>query len=176
MRIHEVIMEQEQLDEITASGLGTGIGNFAGTQVRRASDFFTGMKKGYQKARYLSPSKQPASSTSQTTTTPAAASQGATAVPQTTTQQAATSGAAPQQTQTTAPAASGSTAPPMKSAEIVKGLDDVWKKATADQGSETTSFQVQNQIRAMAKQAGLTGQTIKENKIGYYSKFLDMEI
>lgn len=71
-------------------------------------------------------------------------------------------------------------APEMKAAEIVQSLDGVWSKATANQGSQTSAPAVQNQIRAMAKQAGLAGQTIKENKkkitVNYHSKFLNQII
>lgn len=64
----------------------------------------------------------------------------------------------------------------MKSADIVKDLDDVWNKVTADQGSQTSSPKVQQKIIAMAKAAGLAGQIIKENKVGFHSRFLNMEI
>ena len=82
---------------------------------------------------------------------------------------------------TTEPAAdANAAAPEMKAAEIVQSLDGVWKKATANQGSQTSSPAVQNQIRTMAKQAGLAGQQIQEHKkkivVNFHSKFLDQTI
>lgn len=75
--------------------------------------------------------------------------------------------------QTSAPA--GQTAAPadMKASEIVNDLRAVWDKATASQGSQTSAPAVQQQIRAMAKSAAMTGQTISEK---FSSKFLGMDI
>ena len=152
MRIHELVLENDQLDELTARGVGRGIGKVAGHTVRGTSDFFSGIKQGYKQARS---GTAPASSG-----TPSSAAQSG----------VGTTSSGPSS------AAQSSAPPAMKAVEIVKDLDGVWQKATADQGSETTSPQVQNQIRTMAKQAGLTGQTIKENKVGYSSKFLGITI
>lgn len=51
MRITEVILENNQLDEITAGGVGQGIGKAAGNVVRGTKDFFSGIKQGYQQGR-----------------------------------------------------------------------------------------------------------------------------
>jgi hypothetical protein len=65
----------------------------------------------------------------------------------------------------------------MKADEIVKGLSDVWGKARASQDSQTSSPKVQQQIKAMGKEAAMTGQTIAESKrVGFRSNFLGMEI
>jgi hypothetical protein len=160
MRIHELVLENDQLDELTARGVGRGIGKVAGHTVRGTSDFFSGIKQGYKQARS---GTAPASSG-----TPSSAAQSGVGT--------TSSGTAPASSGTPSSAAQSSAPPAMKAVEIVKDLDGVWQKATADQGSETTSPQVQNQIRTMAKQAGLTGQTIKENKVGYSSKFLGITI
>lgn len=48
MKITEIIFEQQQIDELTAAGVGQGIGKAAGSVVRGAGDFFKGMKQGYQ--------------------------------------------------------------------------------------------------------------------------------
>ena len=65
----------------------------------------------------------------------------------------------------------------MKADEIVKGLSDVWNKATSSQDSQTSSPKVQQQIRAMGKQAAMAGQTIAESKrVGFRSNFLGMDI
>lgn len=68
----------------------------------------------------------------------------------------------------------------MKASEIVDALDKVWSKATADQGSQTSSPQVQQKIIAMAKTAGMTGQTFEgkypKQVVGVYSKFLGENI
>jgi hypothetical protein len=69
-------------------------------------------------------------------------------------------------------------APAMKAAEIVQGLTDIWGKATANQGSMTSSPQVQQQLIAMAKDAGLAGRKVesRNNKkkvvVEFHSKFL----
>jgi hypothetical protein len=79
---------------------------------------------------------------------------------------------------TQTPTAPANNEPPgMKGPEIAAELDKVWKKATANQGSMTGSPQVRNQITAMAKGAGMTGQTIPESKqVGYRSRFLGLDI
>lgn len=201
MRINEVILEEQQLDELSLSGVGRAIGRGAGTTAQAAGAIAGGaagawdrMKQGYRAGKaYVSDpqggSTSPASGTAPTssqqatTSTPGAPQTTSSSVPQQTAQQgqapagqAAASAAPTGQLATAAPNAAPAAGGAMKAAEIVKDLDDAWQKATADQGSETTSPAVQNQIRAMAKQAGLAGQTIKENKVGYQSKFLDMII
>lgn len=180
MRIHEIILEDGQLDEITALGSGQRVGRFGGNVVRGTKDFFTGIKQGYRQARSGQPAptqgQQGSASAQGASGTGSSQGQAGTTPAQSTSAQGQsgttpTQGAAPGQGQAT-PAQPTA----MKAAEIVKDLDDVWSKATADQGSETTSFPVQNQIKAMAKQAGLAGQTIKERKVGFQSNFLNMTI
>ena len=63
---------------------------------------------------------------------------------------------------------------PMKAAEIAGELKGVWDKASADQGSMTSSPQVQQQIIAIAKAAGLAGRKIEGKQ--FYSKFLGQDI
>ena len=99
---------------------------------------------------------------------------------------------------TTAPAPTGSTPPAqdgapaaepaapaapvgMKADEIVKGLSDVWGKARASQDSKTGAPAVQQQIRAMGKEAGMAGQTFENKKstrpvVEFRSNFLGMQI
>jgi hypothetical protein len=74
-------------------------------------------------------------------------------------------------------------APPvgMKADEIVKGLSDVWGKARASQDSMTGAPAVQQQIRAMGKEAGMAGQTFENRKskksvVEFRSNFLGMKI
>jgi hypothetical protein len=65
-------------------------------------------------------------------------------------------------------------APAMKADEIASELNDVWKKATANQGSMTSDGKVKQQIVAMAKDAGMSGMKI-ENKL-FHSKFLGIDL
>jgi hypothetical protein len=62
----------------------------------------------------------------------------------------------------------------MKGDQIAGELKGVWDKASADQGSMTGSPQVQQQIIAMAKAAGLAGRKIEGKQ--FYSKFLGKDI
>jgi hypothetical protein len=69
----------------------------------------------------------------------------------------------------------------MKADEIVKGLSDVWGKARASQDSKTGAPAVQQQIRAMGKEAGMAGQTFENRKskksvVEFRSNFLGMKI
>lgn len=69
----------------------------------------------------------------------------------------------------------------MKADEIVKGLTDTWGKARASQDSQTSAPAVQQQIRAMGKEAGMAGQTFENKKskksvVEFRSNFLGMEI
>ena len=69
----------------------------------------------------------------------------------------------------------------MKADEIVKGLSDVWGKARASQDSMTGAPAVQQQIRAMGKEAGMAGQTFENRKskksvVEFRSNFLGMKI
>lgn len=69
MKITELVLEQEQIDELSAAGVGQGIGKAAGSVVRGAGDFFKGLKQGYQTGK--TPAQQPAAtSPSQTTAAP----------------------------------------------------------------------------------------------------------
>lgn len=79
---------------------------------------------------------------------------------------------APAQGQPAAAEAPKSTA--MKGDQIAGELKGVWDKASADQGSMTGSPQVQQQIIAMAKAAGLAGRKIEGKQ--FYSKFLGKDI
>jgi hypothetical protein len=112
MRINEILIE-EQLDELTAKGVGQGIGKFAGNVVRGTGDFFKGMKSGYQQARAGADAASggataPAASGGATAPAAPAASGGATAPAA----PAASGGA----TAPTAPAASGGATAPAASA------------------------------------------------------------
>lgn len=215
MKINELIVENEQLDELNLKGLGTGlgkaIGGAAGGVVQGAKNVWSGMKQGYAGAQQaLAPDNSGSAGTAPATggqsapkQSPAATSAGATdanvaggevasnnllaRAKQGTTQdpnaqQPATAPAEPapaQQPAAAEPAAPAANAAPaavdMKAGEIVKGLQDVWGKATASQGSQTAAPAVQQQIKAMAKAAGMTGQTV-EGRVKFNSKFLGMEI
>ena len=55
MRINELILEQQQLDELSLKGLGTGLGKavgaVAGGAVQGAKNVWSGAKQGYQAAQ-----------------------------------------------------------------------------------------------------------------------------
>ena len=51
MKITELIIEQQQIDELSAAGVGRGIGKAAGGVVKGAGDFFKGLKQGYKSTR-----------------------------------------------------------------------------------------------------------------------------
>jgi len=125
--------------------------------------FLQGMLQGIRQGGAQQPDDTQAGTAPQASTAPQSNAQHPGDAPQ--------AGTAPQAT-ATAPA------PAMKSADIVKGLSDVWSKATANQGSMTGSPQVQQQIIAMAKDSGLAGRKIenrKNNKVAvveFHSRFL----
>lgn len=80
-----------------------------------------------------------------------------------------------------APAAEPAAPAGMKADEIVKGLSDVWGKARASQDSMTGAPAVQQQIRAMGKEAGMAGQTFENRKskksvVEFRSNFLGIVI
>jgi hypothetical protein len=51
MRIIELVESQDQIDEVSASGVGQGVGKAAGSVVKGAGDFFKGIKQGYRAGR-----------------------------------------------------------------------------------------------------------------------------
>jgi len=59
MKITELILEQEQIDELSAAGVGQGIGKVAGGAVKGVGDFFKGMKQGYKAARNPGVAQEP---------------------------------------------------------------------------------------------------------------------
>lgn len=151
MRINEILSEDQELDELSLAGIGTGIKNAVGK-------VGTGLAKGTQTL---------AKGAGMVAGVPAALK----------TQYQAGKAATMNRLGSAAPAAPAATPPApaasvMKAQEIASKLRSVWGQATADQGSETSSGVVQSQIKAMAKQAGMTGQTISE----FHSKFLGMSI
>lgn len=221
MRINELILEQEQLDELSLAGIGRGIGAAAGAIGRGVGNVqgaWQGAKAAFSQGQagaadkaarnvahgggaQMGKGSTPAAAPAQTTA-PAAQSgnvpggevasndllararQGTTQDPnaQAPASQAAAPAQAPAATPpaaTQAPATAPSATAPagMKADEIVKGLSDVWGKATASQDSKTGAPAVQQLIRQMGKEAGMAGQTIAESKrVGFRSSFLGMDI
>ena len=187
MRINEIITEDQELDELslagginrTATGVGKVVGGVKGAW-QGAKDVYSQSRDATQSAARTAVARRSpqagGTATSGTTaasmspTTPSAslgtASPSAPSATVTPSTAAAPQSVAAQST-TNAPVVG-----PMRATEITSKLQSVWGQATADQGSETTSRAVQSQIKAMAKQAGMTGQTIAE----FHSKFLGMHI
>jgi len=242
MRINELILEQEQLDELSLAGIGRGIGAAAGAIGRGVGNVqgaWQGAKAAFNQGKDATANKAarnvahgggaamgktgapaaPATAPTAAPTAPAGdgnivggevasnnllarARQGTTQDPNATPPAAPAAGGqpaptAPAASPTDAVPAAGAAAPAapaapeapaaepaapaapagMKADEIVKGLSDVWSKATASQDSQTSSPKVQQQIKAMGKQAAMTGQTIAESKrVGFRSNFLGMDI
>jgi len=189
MKISELIVE-DQVDERVGQAIGKAWGGAmrgVGATAGGLAGSWDAMKQGYRagkaavSGRANSDDQDPTLTRNQSgTTSPAqqgsatqqpAGSQSQTSAP---TGQAAST---PNQSNTGTPAGATTTPAAMKAAEIVKDLDDVWDKATADQGSQTTSVQVQQKIRAMAKAAGMAGQVVERKKIAeFHSRFLGMTI
>lgn len=108
MRINELLIEDSQLDELTARGVGQGIGKVAGNVVRGTKDFFSGIKQGYQQGR-ADPQQQAQGGTApgSAQSTPAASASGSAAPAQQAAPAQSTASPAPAQ-QTSTP--SGTTA------------------------------------------------------------------
>jgi pyruvate/2-oxoglutarate dehydrogenase complex dihydrolipoamide acyltransferase (E2) component len=229
MKIHELLAE-EQLDELSLKGLGTGIGKaigaVPGAALQGAKNVWSGVKQGWGSGQQaLKPDQTPTQGTkkagfwngyndtvnaststsatnansqqpqsngqqnNQQQTTPASNQQQASAPANS--QQLQSNGQQNNQQQTT-PASNQqqqggqqvaatpnakekpAEAPAMKADEIASELNDVWKKATANQGSMTSDGKVKQQIVAMAKDAGMSGMKI-ENKL-FHSKFLGIDL
>ena len=187
MRINELLSETHHTDE----GVGQFLGKAAsavGGAVGGAQGAWKGMKNVYDQRRDRVANvaqrniqraggyKQPARATTPTAApspggpTPPAAptSPGGSDTPYVA-PAAPTSPGGPTPAAPTAgtPATSAKTA--MRSDEIVDGLKSVWDNATSDHGSETGSVAVQQQIRSMARTAGLAGHTMES----FHSKFLN---
>ena len=178
MHINEIILEQEQLDELSLAGIGRGIGATAGAVGRGVGNVqgaWQGAKAAFTQGKDASANKAARNvahgggaamgkggAPAQPTAQPTAAAQAP----------AAAAPAAP----TPEPAAPSATAG-MRASEIVQGLSDVWGKARASQDSKTSAPQVQQLIKQMGKEAGMAGQTIAESKrVGFRSSFLGMDI
>jgi hypothetical protein len=183
MRINEIILEQEQLDELSLAGIGKNIGAAAGMVGRGVGNVkgaWQGAKAAYTQGRDSSAriaarnvagggnarvTRTPPTGTPPTGTPPTPTGTPPTGTPPTPTG--------------TPPTGTPPTGTPvgMKADQIVKGISDVWGKARASQDSQTSSPKVQQLIKAMGKEAGMTGQTIAENKrVGFRSNFLGMDI
>ena len=221
MRINDLLVENEQLDELSLAGIGRGIGAAAGAIGRGVGNVqgaWQGAKAAYNQNKDTAANKaarnvahgggaqmsktgapggtaqQPAAPAPQGQAAPASnqqvsggevasnnllarAQQGTTQDPNAQqpagtpapAQPAAQPAAAPA-AQPAAPAAPAD----MKAGEIVQGLQDVWGKATASKGSQTSAPAVQQQIKQMAKDAAMAGQTVESVK--FRSNFLGMDI
>jgi hypothetical protein len=51
----------------------------------------------------------------------------------------------------------------MNGRSVASQLQDLWSNLKSNPANATGSFQVRNQILSMAKEAGMTGETIKEH-------------
>jgi hypothetical protein len=188
MRINELLTE-ETLDELSLAQVGKGVGNVirkTSSAVHGAKGAWHGAKDAwaqgkqtghYDAARNIvgggASATNPAQQQNQQAQTSSVPGQTNTDSTQTTandqpaqTNQQQTTASTSNQQQTQQSSA-------MKADDITGGLKSVWDKATADQGSMTSSPQVQQQIIAMAKDAGLTGRKIES--VGH-SRFLGIDL
>lgn len=182
MRINELLIENNQIDEISLGGIGRGIGNVARGAATAVGGLAGGavgagqaMARGYKagKAYVGGQPNQTAPATGTATPGPAG-----TTSPEAGQQQVAAT-SEPAGTNAAPATVSTPTAAPvgMKATDIVTGLKGTWDKARASQDSQTSSPAVKAQIIAIAKDAGMTGQTIPENKlVAFKSNFLGIEI
>jgi len=187
MRINELLSKTQHTDEGVGQFLGKAAGAVGGA-VGSAQGAWQGMKNAYDQKRdrvakvaqrtvqRAGGYKQPvqgttptaAPSPSGTTPTAAPASTGGSGTPYVAPAASASPGG-PTPTTPTAGTPATSATPAMKAEEIVDGLKSVWDKASQNQGSMTGAPAVQQQIRDMARNAGLAGQTMES----FHSKFLD---
>jgi hypothetical protein len=155
MKINELLVESEQLDELSLKGLGTGlgkaVGGVAGGIAQGAKNIWSGMKQGYAGAQQaLAPDDSDASGTAPTTggtPTPAATppATGGTSTP-------ATSG-------TSTPATGGGQAP-------AGGTTDQLTTAlgfTPQTGQSAAAPDAATQARIAAAPQGYDGETGKPN-------------
>jgi hypothetical protein len=205
MRINELILEQEHLDELSLAGIGRnigaaagmvgrGVGNVQGAWQGAKAAFTQGKDNAANKAarNVAHGGKAAMSKAGAPAAAPAPSGDGnivggevasnnllARARQGTTQDPNARPAATPPAPSATPPAGTAPAAATagMKPSEIVQGLSDVWGKARASQDSKTSSPAVQQQIRQMGKEAGMAGQTIAESKrVGFRSSFLGIEI
>ena len=187
MRINELLSETQHTDEGVGQFLGKAAGAVGGA-VGNVQGAVQGMQNVYGQKRdrvakvaqrnvqRAGGYKQPAQGTTPTATpspsvstpTAAPASTGGSGTPYVAPAAPASPGA-PTPSSPTAGTPATSATPAMRSDEIVDGLKSIWDNATSDHGSETGSVAVQQQIRAMARTAGLAGHTMES----FHSKFLD---
>ena len=171
MRINELIIENQQLDELSLSGIGKGIGNaaggvgkaiggVAGGTVAAAQRFGQGVKQGYQDAK----------ASVGGTTTPPAQSGTAPTVPGTTPPaQSATSGTTPPGT---APVA---TTPPTNTTNVGRVGAPAGKQAIDQAIKVVKSVRGDRRPQIVAYGIQQLG-TVKESKVGMQSNFLGIEI
>lgn len=160
MKINEILAEQEQLDELSLKGLGTGLGKVVGAPVgaavQGARNVWSGVKQGYAAGQNaLAPDGN---------TTPASVG--------TTAPQSATSTSSPASVSATPSSTTPVSSRPKSAKEIASTLRDIH----SNQANPINVPVVTQEIVALAKAAGMTGQTIKENDRIFSSKFLGMMI
>jgi hypothetical protein len=199
MKINELILENSVDEGIgqaiaktwggLAKGVGATVGGLAGTWDAAKQGYAAGKSavtgKNADGTPVTTPAPTPNTTPAPTPNTTPAPTPNTTPVPNPNTTP----------TPNTTPAPNPNTTPPqpqnaapepaapagMKADEIVKGLSDTWGKARASQDSMTSAPAVQQQIRAMGKEAGMTGQTFENRKskksvVEFRSNFLGMEI
>jgi len=173
MRIEE-LLEEQQLDELSLSGIGKGLGKAAGavgSAVGGVQGAWAGMKNAYgQKRDRVAAVAQRnvrraggyrANKVSASGTTGSGNTQSTT---QNTANNATTSASSNSIPQTSVPTTKTAD-------EIAKTLSDIY----SNQSNPLGVPKVKQEIISLAKHAGMTGQTIQESE-KFNSKFLGMDI
>jgi hypothetical protein len=185
MRINELIVESQQIDELSLAGVGRGIGKAAnmagkavggavGGTVAAAKQFGSGVKQGYQGASNTVGGVQPATTapTQQTPTTQQTA-QGAT-TPATTAPTQQTAQGAPTATAPTQPAPAASPTQ-LKSPPVAPGGLDGIKKAYSILDPNEKE-QLKKDLEVIDDQDRLASGTNESRRVGMKSNFLGIDL
>ena len=181
MRINELIVESQQIDELSLAGVGRGIGKAAnmagkavggavGGTVAAAKQFGSGVKQGYQGASNTVGGVQ-SPSTAPTGTTAAPTPSATTSTPQATTTPTATS-----QPQSATPAPTTAASPTqLKAPPVAPGSLDGIKKAysTLDPNEKE---QLKRDLEVIDDQDRLASGTNESRRVGMKSNFLGIDL
>lgn len=184
MRINELIVESQQIDEISLAGIGKGIGKAAnvagkavggavGGTVAAAKQFGSGVKQGYQGAsNAVGGGQAPTTAPAGTTSAPTGTAPVTTSAPQTTTPATTPPGTTQQQPAATAPVASPTQ---LKAPPVAPGSLDGIKKAysTLDPNEKE---QLKKDLEVIDDQDRLASGTNESRRVGMKSNFLGIDL
>jgi hypothetical protein len=181
MRINELIVESQQIDEISLAGIGKGIGKAAnvagkavggavGGTVAAAKQFGSGVKQGYQGASNAVGGVQtPSTAPTGTTSAPTGSAPVATNAPQTTPSSTAPAGTTQQ------PATPASNTTQLKAPPVVPGNLDGIKKAYSILDPNEKE-QLKKDLEVIDDQDRLATGTNESRRVGMKSNFLGIDL